>query len=172
MPGDDTDAEAAEEAEHVVRPHHGGDLRHELVGPKAYRARELFALAHARLERPGVRLRLVEAAKGGEVHVGLVDARLLEGVHPVREEGHDARGRLAVRLPVVADEHRLRLPAAARRLGQAPGARDRQRRADAVLPRRVGGRGHDAAALPALGIGPHHHRRPRSAGFRRSSMEA
>jgi hypothetical protein len=65
-----------------------------------------------------VRLRLVEAAKGGEVRVGLVDARPLEGVHPVRDEGHDARGRLAVRLPVVADEHRLRLPAAARRLGR------------------------------------------------------
>ena len=73
-------------------------------------------------------------------------------------------GRLAVRLPVVADEHRLRVPAAARRLGQAPGARDRQRRADAVLPRRVAGRGHDAAARPALGIGPHHHRAPAERG--------
>ena len=76
--------------------------------------------------------RALEVAERGEVEEGLVDARLLEGIGAPGGDGHDPVRHLAIDGTVVAEEHGFRLSAAPRRLRQAPGARDRHRRPDAV----------------------------------------
>ena len=131
-----------------------GDLGDELVRPDADRAGESLALDDLGLHRPRVDGRALEVAKGGEVEEGLVDARLLEGIGAPRGDGHDPVRHFTIDRTVTAKEHGLRLSAAPRRLRQAPRARDRHRRPDAVLPRRVACRGDDAPARARLRIGP------------------
>ena len=131
-----------------------GDLGDELVRPDADRAGEALALDDLGLHRPRVDGRALEVAERGEVEEGLVDARLLEGIGAPGGDGHDPVRHLAIDRTVAAEEHGFRLSAAPRRLRQAPRARDRHRRPDAVLPGRVAGRGDDAPARARLRIGP------------------
>src|SRR5882762_7271993 len=131
----------------------GGDLGDELVGAYTHRGGQAFAAHDLRLDLSSALDCGVEAAERRELEIRFVDAGLLEGVAGGDEDRHDPRRGFPVERVIVADEDRLGLTPATRGLRQAPGARDRQGRADAVPSGRVARRRHDASAVSLLGIG-------------------
>src|SRR5207244_7943077 len=104
-----------------------------------------------RLEPAGALDGGVEAAERRELEIRLVDAGLLELIAGGGEDRHDPRRDFPVERVIVTDEDRLGLAPATRRLGQAPGARDRQGRADAVPSGRIARRRPHASAVALLG---------------------
>src|SRR5262249_9499311 len=156
--GNDADAHRSEKGLDFVRRHDGqavgllevrGDLRHELVGAQTDRAPDTLAFDDLALERPRALDRRLEAPERREVQIGLVDARLLEGIAYRRDDRHHSLRHLHVEPAVAVDEsHRLLAPRD-RCLRQLPRPRDGHRRAGAVAPRGVAG-GPDDAAAPAL----------------------
>jgi hypothetical protein len=123
------------------------------LGPIPTEAVSPFLPHDLRLEPARALDRGVEAAERREIEIGLVDAGLLEGVAGGGEDRHDPRRDVSIEGVILTDEDRLRLAATTRGLRQAPRARDRQGRADAVPSGRVARRRHDASAVALLGIG-------------------